>query len=186
MSARESLLSFTGDELRILLSEAQGHVSSFFIYPHPSYQSSAVNFEPRRHDNNDVHEEHDNILRRTIVSLLDATADPSTHLQAVDDVISPTLAIYLGPERADELDYAVEQAVPLLERLPAVPPQVDKSYPVWRGRLKERFAQYINAEAISADDSTSHWSDLQVVTKFSAATLRLALLCTGDQMRAQM
>ncbi|MCJ1240190.1 hypothetical protein MMC14_008190 [Varicellaria rhodocarpa] len=129
-------------------------------------------------------------LTATCTKLLSTTEDPVIHFAVIDEEFSRIFTCqYQNSERdpAVSEDIAVQNAVQLLTRLPAVPPRIDLSYQIW-GTMSERdrLGDYCTSRPVQdhqdAAGPVPPWAEILVVSRLSTATLKLALLVvtSGD------
>lgn len=121
--------------------------------------------------------------------------DPATAFHRIDGEFSSLFAMnyqaweWVGnewrlSERPSEVNETstVGKASRVLQRLPPTPPKIDLSLATWsQPRMNSGLHRYFNegydSQAIQRERfSASPWIELQTVTKFSTATLRIALL----------
>lgn len=116
--------------------------------------------------------------------LMEAAGHPQDHFSRIDAEFSAGFYI----RAHDTLVYGstshpVDGAAQVLQRLPSRPPELSLYYPVWK-RLWSNFetlSHYFEEPIPSEEDQHSAplhglWSKLQVATRFSTVTLKLALL----------
>ncbi|CAG8956649.1 hypothetical protein HYFRA_00011960 [Hymenoscyphus fraxineus] len=119
--------------------------------------------------------------------LLTCSKNQFTHFTSLDSALSERIICQyqespLDPKVSDQ--DAVRNAHQLLTRLPAVPLQIDLTSHLWGDPSTVKLPnEYLNQDVYIDENSVnprSPWSQLQVVSRISTVTLKLALLVTNS------
>ncbi|KAK8052333.1 Ankyrin repeat-containing protein [Apiospora rasikravindrae] len=109
-------------------------------------------------------------------SASDITRD---HFAALDEHLATLFQVRLDLT-GSALGHPEEEAIDVLCRLPATPPQFDFAWRLWHGSSTapdlRRFRHSEPALALPSPMSSSPWEELKVVTRLNTVTLRVALL----------
>lgn len=189
MDVKQGDETFRRDQIVNLWSEASLADPFLFTTADLRNQSHRLHCRNFRFDANGEllsAEERHQRLENLVAQLLEAAAAPDEHFRSMDEIFSPSLVIRVGNQADSEHtahSHSIDECIMVLERLPSVPPQLDLSHRhAWHVDMQDMLSRYsryfngINPGDSSSAPTSSPWKQLQVVTKFSTATLRLAVL----------